>query len=62
MLVTHHLEEIIPEIDRVILLRAGGVYADTDRASALTSENLSAVFGGKVQVRRERDFYFAMHA
>lgn len=59
VLVTHHLEEIIPEIDRVILLRAGEVYADADRATALTSENLSAVFGGALHVRREGEFYFA---
>lgn len=59
VLVTHHIEEIIAEIDRVILLRGGSVYADGDRASTLTSENLSAVFGGEVQVRREGDRYFA---
>ena len=62
VLVTHHLEEIIPEIERVILLRAGKVHADADRATALTSENLSSVFGGPLQVRREGDFYFATHA
>lgn len=59
VLVTHHLEEIIPEIDRVILLRAGSVSADADRATALTSENLSAVFGGGVRVRREGERYSA---
>ena len=62
VLVTHHLEEIIPEIDRVILLRAGTVRADANRATALTSESLSAVFGGVLKVRQEGDCYFAMHA
>lgn len=59
VLVTHHIEEIIAEIDRVILLRDGGVYADGDRASTLTSENLSVVFGGELQVLRDGDRYFA---
>ena len=59
VLVTHHIEEIIEEIDRVILLRAGAVYADGDRAKTLTSENLSAVFAGALQVRREGARYFA---
>jgi iron complex transport system ATP-binding protein len=59
VLVTHHIEEIVPEIDRVILLRGGRVYADGDRASTLTSENLSATFGGELRVRREGDRYFA---
>jgi iron complex transport system ATP-binding protein len=59
VLVTHHIEEIIAEIDRVILLRDGGVYADGDRASTLTSENLSAVFGGELRVRMDGNRYFA---
>jgi len=62
VLVTHHIEEIVPEIDRVILLRDGGVYADGDRASTLTSENLSAVFAGELRVRHEGDRYFATSA
>lgn len=60
VLVTHHIEEIIPEINRVILLRNGSVYAEGDRASTLTSENLSAVFAGALQVRQEGERYFAM--
>ena len=59
VLVTHHTEEIIAEIDRVILLRGGQVFADGNRADTLTSENLSAVFGGALQVRREGERYSA---
>jgi iron complex transport system ATP-binding protein len=59
VLVTHHIEEIIAEIDRVILLHDGGVYADGDRASTLTSENLSVVFGGELRVLRDGNRYFA---
>jgi iron complex transport system ATP-binding protein len=59
VLVTHHIEEIIAEIDRVVLLRGGGVFADGDRVSTLTSENLSVVFGGELRVRRDGDRYFA---
>lgn len=59
VLVTHHLEEIIPEIDRVILLRAGRVLADGARADVLTSELLSQAYGGPLRVRREGDAYSA---
>jgi len=59
LLVTHHLEEIIPEIDRVVLLQTGRVFADGPKAELLTSENLSALFGAPVQVSREGDFYRA---
>ncbi len=50
VLVTHHIEEIIPEIERVVLLRDGRVLADGTRAELLRSEPLSAVFGGAITV------------
>lgn len=62
VLVTHHIEEIIPEIDRVLLLRDGAVYADGDRAGTLTDAHLSHAFGGPVQVRQEGEYYGAVPA
>ncbi|BCX41910.1 ATP-binding cassette domain-containing protein [Stenotrophomonas maltophilia] len=50
VLVTHHIEEIIPEIERVVLLRDGRVQADGTRAELLRSTPLSAVFGGTITV------------
>ena len=50
VLVTHHIEEIIPEIERVVLLRDGRVLADGTRAELLRNEPLSAVFGGAITV------------
>jgi iron complex transport system ATP-binding protein len=60
VLVTHHIEEIVPEIDRVILLREGRVLADGTRADVLTSELLSQAYGGPLRVRREGDAYSAI--
>jgi iron complex transport system ATP-binding protein len=59
VLVTHHIEEIVPEIGRVILLREGRVLADGARADVLTSELLSQAYGGPLRVRREGDAYSA---
>jgi iron complex transport system ATP-binding protein len=59
VLVTHHIEEIVPEIDRVILLRGGHVYADGTREELLADAPLSAVFGGPVRVRRDGATYSA---
>jgi len=59
VLVTHHIEEIVPEIERVILLREGRVLADGTRAEVLTSDLLSQAYGGHVRVRREGDAYSA---
>ncbi|WP_445393453.1 ABC transporter ATP-binding protein [Stenotrophomonas pavanii] len=50
VLVTHHIEEVIPEIERVVLLRDGRVQADGTRAELLRSTPLSAVFGGAITV------------
>jgi len=59
VLVTHHIEEIIPEIDRVLLLRDGMVCRDGSRADTLTDACLGHAFGGPVRVHREGDYYRA---
>lgn len=51
VLVTHHIEEVIPEIDRVVLMKGGRIFADGTRAELLRSGPLSDVFGGPVEVR-----------
>jgi iron complex transport system ATP-binding protein len=57
VLVTHHVEEIIPEIERVVMLRDGRVYADGRKEEILTSARLSALFGLDVEVVRRGDSY-----
>jgi len=57
VLVTHHIEEIIPAIGRVVLLRQGRVLADGETHTVLTDAHLSAAYAGEVKVRRERDRY-----
>jgi iron complex transport system ATP-binding protein len=51
LLVTHHVSEIIPEIERVILLQGGRVAADGAKESVLTEKNLRALFGIAVQLK-----------
>jgi iron complex transport system ATP-binding protein len=60
LLVTHHVSEIIPEIDRVVLLRRGRVLADGPKEKILTGEQLSELFGVSVKLFRE-DGYFHLH-
>lgn len=59
LLVTHHLEEIVPEIERVVLLREGTIVADGPKAELLTSARLSAVFGASLEVWETAGFYRA---
>jgi iron complex transport system ATP-binding protein len=50
VLVTHHIEEIIPEIERVVMLRGGKILADGPRAALLRDAPLSELFGGPIHV------------
>lgn len=61
LLVTHHVSEIIPEIERVVLLRKGRVLADGRKEKVLTSENLTELFAVPVRLFEE-DGYFHLHA
>jgi iron complex transport system ATP-binding protein len=60
LLVTHHVSEIIPEIERVVLLSEGRIVADGAKQDLLTSEKLSALFSARVQIER-RDGYYSLH-
>ncbi len=59
LLVTHHIEEILPEIERVIMLRQGRLVADMDKHEALTSDRLAALFDLPVTVSRRGEWYWA---
>jgi iron complex transport system ATP-binding protein len=60
LLITHHVSEIIPEIERVILLREGRVVADGAKDAVLTAGNLSGIFGVPARLHRQ-DGYFHLY-
>jgi iron complex transport system ATP-binding protein len=57
ILVTHHLADIVPEVERVVLMRAGRVVADGPKHELLTEEALGALFGVGVSVTCRDGFY-----
>lgn len=59
LLVTHHLNEIPPEIDRVVLLSAGRIVADGPKSAVLTVANLEATYGASLRLSRQDGYYFA---
>lgn len=60
LLVTHHLHEIPPEIERVVLLKEGQIVADGSKANLLTDINLSRLFDQPVTLVRANGWYQAL--
>src|SRR4051812_35631691 len=58
LMVTHHLPDIIPEIERVVLMRDGRVHLDGTKAEVLRARPLGELFGIPVEVlERGGDYY-----
>jgi iron complex transport system ATP-binding protein len=62
ILITHHIDEIVPEISRVILLRGGGILTSGEKSSVLTAPHLSALFEAPVAVDSADGYYYARPA
>ncbi|GLQ49122.1 ABC transporter ATP-binding protein [Dyella flava] len=59
LLVTHHVEEILPEIDHVLLLHDGKVLQEGSKNRVLTDEALTAAFGMPMRLARQGEYYAA---
>ncbi len=59
LLITHHVADIIPAMDRVLLMRQGAIAADGSREHLLTAERLSELFATPVQLAERDGFYHA---
>ena len=56
VLVTHHLGDILPEIERVILMRGGRIVGDGPREELLTEARLSELFRAPVRIGRDEEW------
>lgn len=54
---THHIEEIIPEIDRVVLMKNGRIVADGAKLEILTSERLLDLYQTPLHVSERNGWY-----
>ena len=59
VIVTHYLNEIPPEVDRIILLQDGRVVADGNKADVLTGKQLSQVYDTAIRVIEVDGYYLA---
>jgi iron complex transport system ATP-binding protein len=57
VLVTHHVEEIMPVFSHVLVLNKGAVRAAGAKADVLNSKNLSIAFGARMQLQRTGNRY-----
>jgi iron complex transport system ATP-binding protein len=57
LLVTHELADIVPEIQRVVLMNRGQVVADGPKEDMLQVKRLSALFGVSVEMARRDGHY-----
>jgi iron complex transport system ATP-binding protein len=59
ILVTHNLQDIIPEISRVILMKNGRFEHDGKKEALLTDRHIGSLFDVPVQVKQENGYYYA---
>lgn len=62
VLVTHHLNEIPPDIERIILLREGRIVADGTKQEVLTVANLEATYQVPMRLKTVDGYYLAYPA
>jgi iron complex transport system ATP-binding protein len=60
IMVTHHLPDIIPEMTRVVLIRAGRIFCDGPKEQMFRSETLSRLFGIPVEVIQRGGYYHVL--
>jgi iron complex transport system ATP-binding protein len=57
VIVTHNVADLVPEIDRVLLMRGGRIVADGAPRRVLSSGSLSKLFGAPLRLVRTRGHY-----
>jgi len=57
ILVTHEIPDIVPEIERVVLMSNGRIVADGRKEDVLQAKSLGNLFGLKVELGRREGYY-----
>jgi iron complex transport system ATP-binding protein len=61
ILVTHQLGDIVPEIQRIVLLKRGRILADGPRHAVLTGPMLSALYDCPIDVTQRGGYDYLIH-
>jgi iron complex transport system ATP-binding protein len=57
-LITHRINEIIPEIERVVLVKDGKIFGDGKKRDMLTDKNISELYDMDISVRESNGYYW----
>ncbi len=60
ILITHQVADIIPEIERIVMMKEGSIMADGHRAELLTEASLSQLFSTDVKLMEHNGFLHAL--
>ncbi len=59
LLITHHVADIFPEMNRIVMMRNGRIAADGDKKSILTEQRLEDLFGRKIVLQEHNGYWNA---
>jgi len=59
VLITHHIGDILPEMERVVMMREGRIVADGAKRELLTAEKLSGLFGRGIEMHERGGWFHA---
>jgi iron complex transport system ATP-binding protein len=59
VLITHHIGDILPEMERVVMMREGKIVADGKKSELLMASRLSELFGREIEVSEREGWWSA---
>ncbi len=59
VLITHHTADVLPEMQRVLMIKAGRIVADGKKSDLLTEDALSSLFAREIHLTQRDGFTFA---
>lgn len=59
VMITHHIADILPEMQRVVMMRDGRIVADGKKSELLTERRLTELFGRKITLAERDGFWNA---
>jgi iron complex transport system ATP-binding protein len=57
VMVTHHLADILPEIDRVVMMKGGRIFADGPKMELLEAGKLEELFGVELELTERHGYW-----